>query len=268
MTTRFASLVGGLTLCWGALVSSSCTGRPWTGVADQTLLRHEAFVDLDTVFWAKASHTFGGNAARFRPANVSVVGGLLHLLLKKEQWLDRRYTGGELRSRRAFRYGRFVVKMKAARGSSVVSSFFLYRYNPWQEIDIEFLGKNTRQIHLNTYFNSGPEGAPNNAGDAAHKKPVVVDLPFDAAEAFHEYAIEWCSDWVRWFVDGELVFTNADTGRIPNLPLQLMMNLWTSDVAEWAGPRDDGCLPAEALYDDVWIYGPCQTPGATREARP
>ncbi len=254
MTRQLTRLAGGLLLLLAVLAWLACTKGPPSKSASWTLLHHEDFAKLDTTFWARASHTFGGNAARFRPANVYVAGGLLHLLLKKEPSLDRQYTGGELRTRRTFRTGRFVVRMKAAKGSGVVSSFFLFRYNPWQEIDIEFLGKNTRQIHLNTYFNPGPEGAPNNLGDAAHKKPVVLDLPFDAAAAFHEYAIEWRKDSLRWFVDGELVYTNADTGRIPDLPLQLMMNLWMSSVVQWAGPRDDAALPAEALYDDVWIY--------------
>ena len=219
------------------------------------LLRREQFLRLDTTWWQVATHTFDGNAAYFRPENVFVRDGLLHLLLRKSPWLDREYTGGELRTRRSFRYGRFVVRMKAARGSGVVSSFFLYRYDPWQEVDIEFLGKNTRQIHLNTFFNPGPEGAHNNAGDLSHQKPVVLDLPFDAAGAFHDYAVEWRESAIRWYVDGELIYTNADSTRVPNLPMQLMMNLWISRSTGWVGPVDDSALPAEAVYDEVQIYG-------------
>ena len=42
------------------------------------------------------------------------------------------YRGGELRTDQAFQYGRFETRMKAAPGSGVVNSFFLYR-DYWAE---------------------------------------------------------------------------------------------------------------------------------------
>ena len=37
------------------------------------------------------------------------------------------YRGGELRTDQSFQYGRFETRMKAAPGSGVVNSFFLFR---------------------------------------------------------------------------------------------------------------------------------------------
>ncbi len=97
---------------------------PWT------LVFRDDFDRFDARRWEKATHTWDGNASRFRPENVTFQDGRMRLSLKKESFQDRQYTGGELRTRPPggfFRHGRFVVRMKAARGSSVVSSFFTYR---------------------------------------------------------------------------------------------------------------------------------------------
>jgi beta-glucanase (GH16 family) len=221
---------------------------PWKLILD------EPFAGLDESRWERATHTFQYNAARFRPENVAVQDGKLILTLKPEFYIDRNYTGGELRSRAAYQFGKFTVRMKAARGSGVVSSFFLYRYNPWQEIDIEFLGKDTRKIQLNIFYNPGPEGMPNNSGDASHQQPKVISLPFDAAADFHEYSIEWEEGAVRWFADGTLIHQSSNPASVPDLPMQVMMNLWYSESVSWAGPRDDGSLPAQAVYDHVQIF--------------
>jgi len=249
----FRSVLAGAVAGFLTLAACSKQGtppepEPWK------LLLDESFDTLDSSIWGKGTHTFAHNAARFRPENVAVEDGQLVLTLRKERYLDRDYTGGELRSRSTYRYGRFVVRMKAARGSGVVSSFFLYRYNPWQEIDIEFLGKDPREIHFNVFYNPGPEGTPNNAGDISHQRPHVISLPFDASLDFHEYAIEWQDGSIRWYVDGNLVHRLRDTTSVPDLPMQVMMNLWYSESVDWAGPRDDSQLPAYAYYDYVRIY--------------
>ncbi len=243
----------------GALaVTAFSTGR----AADQgwELIFRDDFSRPRPDHWEKATHTFDQNAARFRPENVEVADGRMRLTLKKESFKNRRYTGGELRTRAMggfHKYGRFEVRMKAARGGAVVSSFFTYRYQPWQEIDIEFLGKDTTKIHLNIFFNDGPEGRPHNNGDLAHQTPVIIDLGFDAAADFHDYAFEWEPDQIRWFVDGRLIHTEsakARSGRIPDLPQQVMMNLWYSEYRDWAGAPDDSKLPAVAEYDSVALY--------------
>ena len=69
------------------------------------------------------------------------------------------YRGGELRTDQSFQYGRFETRMKAAPGSGVVNSFFLYRdywaeglngSEHWNEIDIELLGRYDNRCLLYT----------------------------------------------------------------------------------------------------------------------
>ena len=62
------------------------------------------------------------------------------------------YKGAEYRTKAAYTYGRFEVRMKPAHRSGVVSSFFTYHeisnsISEWNEIDIENIGPNTIQYN-------------------------------------------------------------------------------------------------------------------------
>ena len=152
------------------------------------------------------------------------------------------YASAEVRSHKFYGYGRYEVSMKAARAKGVVSSFFTYTgpsdNNPWDEIDFEFLGKDTTRVQLNYFCN----------GVGNHE--YMHDLGFDAAEDFHRYAFEWRPDRIDWFVDGERVHTAYDS--IPSTPGKIMVNLWCSTGADhWTGPFDPSVLPLSACYE--WI---------------
>ncbi len=219
------------------------------------LVWQEDFDARDAAFearWDVGTHTFDGNEAQFVPQNVVVDNGLLTLRLTPEPAGSRMYSGAELRTDNQtgfFRYGRFEARMKAARGSGVISSLFTFRYDPWQEVDIEFKGRNTTAMQANIFYNEGTANAPYEVPPFPEDAP----LPFDAADAFHVYAFEWEPGVIRWFVDGEQVLESQDPAQVPYLPQQLMMNIWATNAA-WAGPLDPSALPAEAQYDWVRVY--------------
>ena len=52
----------------------------------------------------------------------------------------------------AFQHGRFEAEIKAARGSGLVTGFFLHRDSPRQEIDVELPGGDSRSMLINVYF--------------------------------------------------------------------------------------------------------------------
>ena len=89
------------------------------------------------------------------------------------------YTGGEWRSKERFGYGLFQVNMKPIKNPGVVSSFFTYTGpsdgTKWDEIDIEFLGKNTTKVQFN-YYTSGQgnhEYLDNLGFDASQGSPLM-----------------------------------------------------------------------------------------------
>lgn len=137
------------------------------------------------------------------------------------------FVSGELRRKRTTHYGRYEVIMQAAAGSGLNSAFFTYtgphRGAPHDEIDFEFLGRDTTKVALNYYV------------DGEAKDGAEVDLGFDAAAAPHHYAFEWSAAAIRWYVDGALVHeTGPGDAPPPRTPGQIYLSLWAGSP-KWLG---------------------------------
>lgn len=179
----------------------------------------------------------------WRKGNVSIADGVMTLKIDHDITPALvPYSGGEYRSKDFYGYGLYEVSMKAIKNDGVVSSFFTYTgpsdNNPWDEIDVEILGKDTTKVQFN-YFT-----------DSRGNHEYMHDLGFDASEDFHTYGFEWKEDSITWYVDGEEVYT-ADTN-IPSVPGKIMMNTWPgTGVDGWLKAFDDSSLPITAEYE--WI---------------
>jgi hypothetical protein len=68
------------------------------------------------------------------------------------------YRAGAFAFAHSFEHGRFEAKRRAARGSGLVTGFFLHRDAPRQEIDMELAHDDPRRIQINVYFNPGDDG--------------------------------------------------------------------------------------------------------------
>ena len=145
------------------------------------------------------------------------------------------YYGAEYRSVEYFSYGFYSVCMKAADCPGVISSMFTYTGRPWDEIDIEILGKDMTEVQFNYYTN----------GKGGHE--YLYKLPFDASEDFHEYAFDWQEDCITWYVDGTAIYRATED--IPSHPQQFMANVWNCIGHDgWSGKFDENALPATAQY--------------------
>ncbi len=234
-------------------------GGAGTRTGSFSLQRNDTFASVDTAYWDRLDDTFFCNQAMFTPDNVVLRddGGLKFRLLEEARG-DRAFTSGSIATKKSpdakFLYGRFEVEMKPAKVSGTLTAFFLYRFDPWQEIDLEFLGKDTTKVMVNVFYNPGEEGDLYNYGFRG--TPVLVDLGFDAAEAFHTYAIEWDPNEIRWFVDDVLIHARP-SGKptpVPHLPMRFHLNTWPICSEELAGPMDKTALPAETEIKQVSIY--------------
>ena len=242
-------------------------GKRWstrTGTFD--VQRHDALVGVDPGFWDTLDSTFFCNQAHFQPDNVAVrPGGGVRFTLKEEARGDRAYTAGNIATKdlpeAKFLYGRFEAVLKPAKASGVLTAFFLYRFDPWQEIDAEFVGEDTSRMLLNVFYNPGDEGDLYNYGYRG--TPVLVDLGFDASLDYHRYAIEWDTDEIRWFVDERLIHRrrSGQPTPIPHLPMRFHVNLWPTCSEELAGPLDPSALPVAAELKSVTIstWSPAST---------
>lgn len=178
----------------------------------------------------------------WRKENVSFSNNNMFLSINNDKPdSSTKWSGAEYRSNEFFHYGLYEVRMKPIKNDGVVSSFFTYTGptdgNPWDEIDIEFLGKDTTKVQFNYYAN----------GIGNHE--YLYDLGFDAAESFHTYGFEWQSDSITWYVDGQTVYTA--TKDIPSTPGKIMMNVWPGiGVDSWLNSFD-GAVPLSAEYESL-----------------
>ena len=164
-------------------------------------------------------------------------------------------TGAEVLTRDAYLYGRFETRMRSAPGDGIVSSFFLYNVDTncnWpaenNEIDIEMTGNRNDSVQFTTHY----------PGPWDYSQIVPVD--FDPHAEMHDYAFEWEPGIVRWYVDGELVYTqNASFVNQLIHPMRIMMNLWASSYTSWVGVFDESAMPAQSAYEYVRYYA--YTPG-------
>lgn len=115
---------------------------------------------------------------------------------------------GMLRSKWTGKYGYYEIRMKVPRGRGLWPAFWL---NPedqkWPpEIDVVEIVNNGRDTTRNSFHNVLPS-----PGHRASDVYTVLDRwgsyrpPFDYADGFHTFAVEWTPQTVKHFVDDKLV---------------------------------------------------------------
>ncbi|ORA62790.1 hypothetical protein BST23_19835 [Mycolicibacterium elephantis] len=135
---------------------------------------------LDQEIWFLRNDTFPSNLALFTPTNYRAQPGRSAVLtLREEATTVRQYTSAAIASRQTYLYGSFTAELRPARVPGLITGLFLHRNGPRQEIDIEFLGKDTTKMLVNVYYNPGPHGTRLEYGYRG--TPTQVDLGFDAA---------------------------------------------------------------------------------------
>ena len=159
------------------------------------------------------------------------------------------YCGGEIYSYDSFTYGRVEARMRLSAVSGLVGSLFTFGdLGHWTEIDFEFLGLYSDKVQINVI-----------SGDAPTKiqTPELVLIP-KYAEEFHNYAIEWTPNYIRWLVDDqEIKRHDAPDTQVVFLRQSkqtIHANYWPSRSKAWAGAIDEKRLPANLEYDWVRFY--------------
>ncbi len=176
--------------------------------------------------------------------NVIFRGDAMTLVLDDAPSAGKPYSCGAYQSNEKFGYGRYEARMRVPKGSGLVSAFFVYTGpyygDPWDEIDFEFLGKDTTQVQINWFAG---------ADEPDHGK--LIDLGFDASEDFHTYAFEWRPDSITWVVDGRVVHeVTADTATLPSHPGKIFATIWAGTNEGWLGAFEyEG--PVSAEYESI-----------------
>lgn len=228
----------------GLFVAEPSTVSPENSASNLVI---EQFATVDRKLWVLREDTYPSNLAIFRLSNFSIgTDKTAVLTMREERTAVREFTSAAIASGRRYLYGRFVAEVKPSNVSGLITGVFLHRNSPRQEIDIEFLGKETTKMLVNVYYNPGEDGAKLEYGYRG--APSLIDLGFDAARDFHRYEIEWCPNFIRWRVDERLIYERVDWDPtpIPHLPMQFNVNLWHSRSRELAARLDRAGLPAQS----------------------
>ncbi|TWT83633.1 Beta-porphyranase A precursor [Planctomycetes bacterium CA13] len=215
----------------------------------------------------------GRAPSQFAPHNVRVDDGKLKLRSQWEPefkfaedeghegntyaWHDGKHipvtTAGVI-TRNRFLYGYMEAKTKAA-DATMTSSFWAIGYE--SELDIyEQMGKPKTQgdIHDNTLKSSVHDWSPP-AKRPTRKFGDKRKLPFRVADDFHVYGCEWGEDYLKCFVDGELVYETTQEEVGDDWVLTNPLEIWfDSEVFVWLGLPDKDQLPVdyEIEYLRVW----------------
>lgn len=268
--TAIVVLLALMLTCCLVACDPKLTDEPLKGtlVADFTKGKSDAVFESDgwtngsvfNVVWTKENVRYGTDA--------------MHLGITKEnytvqeqqgeQWVDKTYsyTAGEARTALHYGYGDFEVSMKPAKKEGTASTFFTCT-GPYDtgldgepqkhdEIDIEFLGKDTTKVQFNYFVN----------GKGEHE--YMYNLGFDASKEYHTYGFRWTKDYIVWFVDGKPVYKveASENNPLPSAPGRMLMNYWcgTKDAEGWMGKYTDGNETADYQWIKTSATGVDLTP--------
>lgn len=190
----------------------------------------------------------GVNCAR-AAARAALAAALVSLVTVPVVAQNKPYKGGELYSQQAVLYGRMEMRMRMARGSGILSTFFTYKNGSegagtfWEEIDIEVFGKEDATVwQSNIITGQGTRVTT----EAEHTHPTSL------ADGYHSYALSWTPDYVAWELDG-VEIRRVEGGQVDDLtnPQSLRFNLWAANIVEWVGEFDTSALPQHQFVN--WI---------------
>jgi len=222
---------------------------------------------------------WGNNELQYytdRPENVTVENGLLVITAREESFESSNYTSARLTTQGLFeqQYGRFEARIKLPTGKGIWPAFWLLGndcdQNPWPqcgEIDImEYLGDGP-------IITFGSAHGPGYNGEFSVSKEYELENDrFD--EGFHVFGIEWGTNYINYYVDGDLYqtitpgtvaqqaedvedeFFNAPENAgewVFNRPFYIIINMAVGGNLPGA-PNSETVFPQRMLVDYVRVY--------------
>jgi endo-1,3-1,4-beta-glycanase ExoK len=241
-----AALMTAATMVSAPTAAFSQTSTGGAFVDDFKTLDHNRWVASDG--WTNGAH----QNCTWSAQEIKLDNGVLDLSFEKRQFKTRDYVCGEIQSKQTYGYGVYEARMKTDTGSGLNSAFFTYLNNPWDEIDVEILTKDTSKASFNTYVSGKP------------KNGKVVDVPGGTDKQFNDYAFVWQKDSLRWYLNGQLVHEAPNTAELPTHPQKIFFSIWGTDTLnDWMGPFADPGRKVTLQVERVAytpIGAPCQFP--------
>lgn len=201
----------------------------------------------------------------YSTTNATVTNGLLVIEARQRvAGATTNYTSARLKTqgKASWAYGRFEARIQLPRGQGLWPAFWMLGTNittpgnGWPncgEIDLmENIGREPTLIHGTVH---GPGYSGGNAVSAAYALPGNPIF----ADGFHIFAMEWTTNRIEWFVDGQSYFV-VTPASLPGgatwvftQPQFLLLNVAVG--GNWPGDPDASTsFPQRMLVDYVRVY--------------
>ena len=210
-----------------------------------------------------------------RTNNAVIAGGCLVLTARKENYtgsdgIAAGYTSARLKTQGkwAWTYGRLEARMQLPQGQGMWPAFWLLGADitsaGWPacgEVDImESIGREPGMVH-------GTAHGPGYSGANGRSAPYTLPAGATVAGGFHLYAVEWETNALRWYVDGQLYFSLSPAGLPAGTPWVftgpqfVLLNLAVGGA--WPGnPDATTSFPQQMLVDYLRVYARTNVPVA------
>jgi beta-glucanase (GH16 family) len=201
-----------------------------------------------------------------RPENARVENGLLVIEARQEKYEDKYYTSARLLTQglQSFQYGRIEARIKVPSGAGFWPAFWMlgsdFQRNPDNPFDSNW--PDAGEIDIMEYVGREPDLIMGTAHGPGYSGALGIGRwnrqDYAIADDFHTYAIEWDTEGIRWFYDGERYFTLdreavGDREWVFDKEFFIIVNLALG--GQLAGPIGlDTKFPANVYVDYVRVY--------------
>jgi len=192
--------------------------------------------------------------------NITVVGGKLNIIAKRQNYNGRDYTSGRIvtKGKKDFQFGRIDTRAKLPKGKGIWPAIWMLGANDsnvaWPacgEIDIMELRGSTPKVNLST-IHYGTSVADHRYKGTSYTLPGTGDFSDD----FHTFSLVRSRDQMRFYIDGNLYYTltNADASPYPfNNPFYLILNVAVGGDFD-GNPDASTVFPSTMEVDYVRYY--------------
>jgi len=179
-----------------------------------------------------------GNVGTFDPKNVSVGSELVLSLTQNSSGGGVASSGAEVVTQQRFTYGTFEFTSRVSEAvSGTVTTGFLYASGSETEIDMEQVGNKSDAVDCTNWH-----------GESNFQDTQIFG--FEQANS-HDFKIVWRSDYVDWYVDGQLVVHH--TQAVPSASAPFLFSIWGTNKSSWGGSATSG---TRYMYISNFKYTP------------
>jgi beta-glucanase (GH16 family) len=189
-----------------------------------------------------------------RPENAIVMDGNLLIIARKESYETADYTSASIITyvKQSWTYGKIEARIKLPNGQGLWPAFWTLGQNINQvgwpecgEIDIMEHINNVDLIYGTAHWLNGEHVS------SGTDTSCNVDI-------YHNYAVEWDKESIKWFLDGEKYWevnikNNINSTEELHLPQYIILNMAIG--GDWPGPPDaTTSFPDTMFIDYVRVY--------------